>query len=110
MFWNTFVKTKDNPFRLEAKKLNAEKEYLDFLSPIELKECLLLRFKGQNNRTFFNVHYNKYKLSLVACAMICIMLATGRRTISEVASLKWDNYKAGYKPSFVIKKQKHHKK
>jgi hypothetical protein len=37
MFWNTFVKSKDNPFKLEARKLNTEKEYLDFLNPTELK-------------------------------------------------------------------------
>tara|TARA_R100000353_G_scaffold168056_1_gene130402 strand:+ start:116 stop:1471 length:1356 start_codon:yes stop_codon:yes gene_type:complete len=111
MFWNTFVKTKDNPFRLEAKKLNAEKEYLDFLSPIELKRVFAVAFrKDKITGRFLMSHYNKYKLSLVACAMICIMLATGRRTISEVASLKWDNYKAGYKPSFIYQKTKTSKK
>ena len=49
-------------------------------------------------------------MSVVACAMISLMLCTGRRTRGEIASLQWKNYLSGFKPSFKYEKTKTSKK
>ena len=111
MFWNTFVKSKDNPFKLEARKLNTEKEYLDFLNPTELKRVYAIAFRQDKiTGRFLTSHYKRYGLSVVACAMISLMLCTGRRTRGEIASLQWKNYLSGFKPSFKYEKTKTSKK
>ena len=111
LFWNSFVKLPDNPFVLESKKLNFEKEYLDWLNPTELQRVMSYAFrKDGNNGRLLVSHYKRYLLNPVSCSMIALMLTTGRRTRTEVASLKWDNYKAGYKPRFSYEKTKTSKK
>ena len=111
LFWNSFVKLPDNPFKLETKKLNEEREYLDWLNPIELQRVMSYAFrKDGNNGRLLVSHYKRYMLNPVSCCMIALMLTTGRRTRTEVASLKWDNYKAGYKPKFSYEKTKTSKK
>ena len=111
LFWNAFVKLPDNPFKLETKKLNEEREYLDWLNPTELKRVMQYAFRvdGNNGRLLYS-HYKKYLLNPVSCTAIALMLTTGRRTKSEVSSLKWDNYKGGYKPKLVYAKTKTSKK
>ena len=111
LFWNSFVKSKDNPFKIEARKLNTEKEYLDFLNPEELKRVFAMAFRrDKKTGRFLMSHYNKYRLSVVACAMISLMLATGRRTRGEIASLQWKNYLSGFKPSLKYERTKTSKK
>ena len=111
LFWNSFVKLPDNHFKLETKKLNEEREYLDWLNPTELQRVMSYAFrKDGNNGRLLVSHYKRYMLNPVSCCMIALMLTTGRRTRTEVASLKWDNYKAGYKPKFSYEKTKTSKK
>ena len=111
LFWNSFVKLPDNPFVLETKKLNEETEYLDWLNPEELKRVMFYAFrKDGNNGRLLASHYKKYKLSPVGSCEIALMLSTGRRTRTEVSSLQWENYKAGYKPILSYKKTKTSKK
>lgn len=111
LFWNTFVKLPNNPFILETKKLNTEKEYLDFLTPIEMQRVMSNAFRvdGNTGRLLMS-HYIKNDLNPVSCCGIALMLATGRRTDSEVLSVQWHNFKSGFKPSLVYEKTKTSKK
>ena len=107
LFWNSFVKLPNNPFVIETKKLNYEKEYLDRLNPLELQRVMFYAFrKDGNNGRLLMSHYSKYKLNPVSCCEIALMLSTGRRTRTEVCSLGWGNYKAGHKPRLSYEKTK----
>ena len=107
LFWNSFVKLPNNPFVIETKKLNYEKEYLDWLNPLELQRVMFYAFrKDGNNGILLMSHYSKYKLNPVSCCEIALMLSTGRRTWTEVCSLGWGNYKAGHKPRLSYEKTK----
>lgn len=111
LFWNMFVKLPDNPFVVPTKKLNEEKEYLDFLTPTELQRVMFYAFrKDGNNGRLLESHYKKFGLRPVSCTAIAFMLTTGRRTSSEGSSLEWNNYKAGFKPMIQLEQTKTSKK
>ena len=94
LFWNSFVKTDDNPFTLKKRYKFDEQEYLDFLDETELQRVMnnLVQIDERSGRLLTS-HYKEKSLNPVSCLAIAFLLTTGRRTVTEATSIIWDNYK-----------------
>ena len=111
MFWNDFVKADDNPFLMETKKKYEEKEYLDFLDETELQRVMSNAVKvDDRSGRLLDSHYKTNRLSPVSCMAVALLLTTGRRTVTEVTSLIWDNYKRTGEKRLEVKQTKTSKK
>jgi site-specific recombinase XerD len=111
MFWNDFVKADDNPFLLLNKFKYEEKEYLDYLDETELQRVMSNAVKiDERSGRLLESHYKSNRLSPVSCMAIALLLTTGRRTVTEVTSIKWENYKTTGVKRLELKKTKTSKK
>ena len=93
MFFNHAIEKElcnNNPFRIKYKKLNAEKEYADFLDSTELHRVMENAVQeDQRNGRLLKSHYENNRLIPVACLLIAFQFATSRSTGSEASNLKW---------------------
>ena len=111
LFWNDFVKADNNPFLIETKKKYEEKVYLDYLDEQELQRVMTNAVKiDDRSGRLLESHYKKYRLSPVSCMAIALLLTTGRRTVTEVTSLKWTNYPMTGEKRLVLQQTKTSKK
>ena len=111
MYWNDFVKTDDNPFVMETKKKYQENEYLDFLNETELQRVMSNAVKvDERSGRLLESHYKQNRLNPVSCMAVALLLTTGRRTVTEVTSLVWDNYKRIGDKRLEVKQTKTSKK
>lgn len=112
LFWNSYIKTEDNPFiHIKKRDKFEETEYLDFLSKEELTRVMGNAVKEDNRSgRLLASHYKDNSLNPVSCLAVAFCLATARRNLSEASSLKWENYKQGEKPRIELKQTKTSKK
>ena len=111
MYWNDFVKTDDNPFVMETKKKYQKNEYLDFLNETELQRVMSNAVKiDERSGRLLESHYKQNRLNLVSCMAVALLLTTSRRTVTEVTSLVWDNYKRIGDKRLEVKQTKTSKK
>ena len=110
MLFNIWIErgiTNNQPCKIKKRDKFEEKEYLDFLRPEEIRRVENIIFqKDLKTGRFLQSHYTKYKLSLVACALIAYQLYSSRRTRSEASKLKWDQVIFGEEPIIRLEKTK----
>ncbi|MBL6848212.1 MAG: tyrosine-type recombinase/integrase, partial [Alphaproteobacteria bacterium] len=88
-----------------------EKEYLDFLREDELDRVRsILIHKDLKTGRFLESHYKKYKLSVVACALIAYQIYSSRRTRSEASPIQWGMINDGLVPTLKLEQTKTSKK
>ena len=80
LFWNTFVKTDNNPFILLKRNKFVEEEYLDFLDKEELQRVMknLVQIDDRSGRLLVS-HYKENKLNPVSCLAIAFCLTTAEK-------------------------------
>ena len=110
-FWNDFIKADNNPFLMDSKKKYEEKEYLDYLDENELQRVMgnAVKIDDRSGRLLAS-HYKSNRLNPVSCMAVALLLTTGRRTASEVTSLKWTNYPRSGEKRLVLQQTKTSKK
>ena len=111
LFWNSFIKEENNPFKLPKRNKFVEEEYVDFLDQSELQKVMknAVQVDDRSGRLLAS-HYKKNELNPVSCMAIAFCLTTARRNTDEACSIKWDNYKKTGVKRLELKETKTSKK
>ena len=103
--------TNNQPCLIKKEDKFEEKEYLDFLREDELDRVRsIIINKDLKTGRFLESHYKKYKLSVVACALIAYQIFSSRRTRSEASPMQWSMINDGLVPTLKLIRTKTSKK
>jgi integrase len=103
--------TNNQPCLIKKEDKFEEKEYLDFLREDELDRVRsIIINKDLKTGRFLESHYKKYKLSVVACALIAYQIFSSRRTRSEASPMQWTMINDGLVPTLKLIRTKTSKK
>ena len=84
---------------------------MDFLREDELDRVRsIIINKHLKTGRFLESHYKKYKLSVVACALIAYQIFSSRRTRSEASPMQWSMINDGLVPTLKLIRTKTSKK